>query len=138
MGYATIADFETFSGRDSEPGIERRLERASELLDTSLITAVYATDTNGAPTDTIVIDALKRACCAQVQWELETDDEFGRAGNQAASNIGASGSWESVAIGPVASVRRSPARGVGTDRLAPKASEILRVAKLLSVRPLAF
>ena len=138
MAYATITDFETFTGQDAEPGIERRLERASEVLDAALVTAVYATDTSGNPTDATIIDALKRACCAQVEWWLATDDDLGEPGRGAAGNLGAAGNFEGVAIGPVPGVRMMPARGVGSDRLAPKAAEILRVAKLLNVRPLAF
>lgn len=55
----------------AEPEATRMLTRASEEVDTVLLSAVYDTDDNGMPTDPDVIEALKNATCMQVVWWLQ-------------------------------------------------------------------
>lgn len=81
--YATVGDFAQYAGLDAvHTDTERQLARASELVDSLLITAVYHPD---APH---VRDALRQATCAIVQWWGETGDETGASSQYAAMQIG--------------------------------------------------
>lgn len=141
MSYATPTDFGAWNGTLVQPSdIQRLLDRASDLLDAALITAVYAIDANSNPTDAVIVAALKNACCAQVEWWIVTDVEFGMVSRQQLVNMGAVGAWENAAAGDLSRTAPwSPAQGVptGRARLAPRAREILLVARLWNVRPLA-
>lgn len=107
MAYATMGDLEAFIGAIPREGADRMLERASTLIDACLKTAVYATDGSGNPTDAALLAALRDAACAQVEWWLVIDDEFGGKAS------GATGTF------------------VATDprlRLGPRAADILATA----------
>jgi hypothetical protein len=120
--YATAADYAGYSGAAPPSDIDRRLRRASELLDACLSIAIYdVDDTTGLPTDPTVIDVFARATCAQVAYWLETGDEQGSAQQ-----------WESVGIGSVQlqRSRRANLDSLPTSRLAPQAYAILQTAGL--------
>src|SRR5205085_12275105 len=51
------------------------VDRPSGLIDTHLSTAVYAVDSDGTATDSIVTTALSDATCAQVEFWLAGDEE---------------------------------------------------------------
>lgn len=128
MAYATLADLATYTGAEStEPGDERLLQRASELLDTALMSASYRVDSAGAPIDATVVDALKRACCAQVEWYKATDDE-----------IGSGGQWQSTKVAPAALVPTVSGGTAGSGRLSPKAAEALVTAGIWRHKPSAW
>lgn len=60
--YATLADYQ-----DSEtPPTEDQIRRASLAVDEALIGAIYEVDADGMPTDTVLLQATKDACMAQV------------------------------------------------------------------------
>ncbi|MEU5847441.1 hypothetical protein [Saccharopolyspora shandongensis] len=81
--HATVDDLAAYAGREVvTPDSERLLARASELVDSLLITAVYS------PGDEGVRDALRRATCAVVQYWRDTGDETGAASQYAAMQIG--------------------------------------------------
>jgi hypothetical protein len=111
-----------------DPEATRLLTRASGKVDELLLTAIYDTDSGGAPTDAKVIEALKEATCAQAAWWLETGDESGVQGR-----------YQSVGIGSVSLTRAGAgsARGVaGDDTASPDAARVLRLAGLLQQEPL--
>lgn len=128
--YATVADLSAYGlppGVSEPVGQEatRVLARASERVDDALLTAVYATDDDGMPTDPTVIAALRDATCAQVlHWAQHPGAEDGTAGR-----------WTSVAIGRVSlsgGTATSAAGPGGTDGLCPAGMAHLRRAGLLS------
>lgn len=125
MAYATTADLTAAWPSDAGPvpaDAARLLEAASDLLDTTiLLSAAYCTDDAGAPTDPIVVEALRDAVCAQVRWWDETGDELGSAGTV-----------QSVSIGSVSLTRAATAGpgGGGGGTLAPQVGRILRRPRL--------
>ncbi|AGP56825.1 hypothetical protein [Streptomyces rapamycinicus] len=120
--YATREQLATYTGAPAPEGAERLLARASEDIDAALLTAYYATDPDGDPTEQHVVDALRDATCAQVEYQLATGDD----------GTGAAGVWDAVSIGPVSlSGRRAgPPAASGVD-LAPRAHRALLRAGLL-------
>ena len=73
--YATVEQLAADPWGLTPPGAARLLVRASEVIDQALRTAVYAVDTNGAPTDAAVIQVLADATCAQVEFWQTGDEE---------------------------------------------------------------
>jgi hypothetical protein len=128
--YATRADLIAYPPPPNitvpeEPEATRLLTRASERVDDALLTAVYAVDSAGMPTDASVIEALKNATCAEVidmirNGSDDGDDEMSR--------------WDSVSIGSVKlSGRRAAApTGFGAE-LSDEAAGHLRRAGLRRV-----
>jgi hypothetical protein len=87
--YATPADLAEFAGADAvDEDSPRLLARASEEVDSLLLAAIYETTADGLPTDPQVLDALKRATCAVVEWWAETGDTTGAGRQIAESQIG--------------------------------------------------
>jgi hypothetical protein len=127
--YATDGDFVAYTGQEPPADINRRLQRASDLIDERLIGAFYATDGNGNPTDANMIAALKNATCAQVEYWIETGDE-----------LGTSEQFEILQIGSVVLNRggKSAATKSRTPPLAPRAIGELRRGGLWPVQPVAW
>lgn len=120
--YATPEQLTAYTGRPAPADADRLLARASEDVDSALLTAVYATDATGRPTDPDVIEALADAACAQVEYWQETGD----------TGTGAASRWDSVSIGPVnLSGRRDTATAASDVDLAPRAHRALARAGLL-------
>ncbi|MBC9714074.1 hypothetical protein H9Y04_16035 [Streptomyces sp. TRM66268-LWL] len=120
--YATPEQLTAWTGQPAPTDAERLLARASEDVDTALLTACYPTDAAGMPTDPADIDALADATCAQVEYQLATGDD----------GTGAAGRWDSVSIGPVSlSGRRQAPAAAGDVDLAPRAHRALTRAGLL-------
>lgn len=126
MAYATTAQLADWVGDSqdlpADPEQTRLLDRASTLVDSLLIEAVYDVDADGNPTSTDVADALADATCAQVEHWLESGDE-----------LGASGSWDQVAIGSVRLGRGSSqgSGGATAPAAAPRTTRRLQLAGLL-------
>lgn len=76
--YATVADLESYLGVTPPDDGARLLARAQELIDASLISSFFETDTNGNPTDPGVLAGLNKAVCAQVEWWIANGDELGQ------------------------------------------------------------
>lgn len=120
--YATPEQLTAWTGQPAPTDADRLLRRASEDVDSALLTAVYCTDAQGMPTDTAIITALADATCAQVEWWQETGD----------TGTGAADRWGSVSIGSVAmSGRRGGPQAPGDVDLAPRAHRVLARAGLL-------
>ncbi|MFD7106094.1 hypothetical protein EYS09_14300 [Streptomyces kasugaensis] len=120
--YATPEQLAAWTGTPAPDGAERLLARASEDIDSALLTAVYPVDDDGDPTEQNVAEALRDATCAQVEWQLATGDD----------GTGAAGVWDSVSIGPVSLSGRSSAPPAASGvELAPRAARALRRAGLV-------
>ena len=122
--YATTAELAAHGGEhlvdDDSP---RLLARASELVDSLLVTAVYDVDAQGYPLDDRVRDALRRATCAVVEWWHETGDPTGAGGQFTEAALGA--------------LRLKRAETASAPEVAPSAVRILAIAGLLAHSPLA-
>ncbi|GAA0638236.1 hypothetical protein GCM10010174_70110 [Kutzneria viridogrisea] len=88
----------------TDPEATRLLTRASEVIDQVLLSAVYATDDNGMPTDAAVIEALRNATCQQAVWWLQNPGVESGQANQ----------YQSVSIGSV-----SLSKGSGSSATDP-------------------
>jgi hypothetical protein len=120
--YATPEQLTAWTGRPAPADAERLLARASEDVDSALLTALYDTDAAGMPTDPAVVQALADATCATVEYREESGDD----------GTGAAGRWGSVSLGPVSLGDRRDAAGDPDDvDLGPRAHRVLRRAGLL-------
>lgn len=118
--YATAGELGTWTGQDPPADADRQLQRASEEIDRALLTAVYAVDSTGAATDTLVIDALRDATCAQVEFWTAGDEEDDVLGPVQGISLG--GMQVQYGAGP---------NRVAPTSLAPRAWRVLRNAGLL-------
>ena len=92
--YASVSDFEAYPGGTSPAPstTEARLMQASRMLDRQVLRyCMYDVDTDGTPTHSLVVEAVRDAVCAQVAWWEEVGDPSG------ADAVG----WGSVSIGSV-------------------------------------
>ncbi|WP_405561914.1 hypothetical protein [Streptomyces sp. NBC_01180] len=120
--YATPEQYTAWTGQQAPADADRLLARASEDCDDALLSAVYAVDARGMPTDPAVITALAEAVCAQVEYRQATGDD----------GTGAADQWDSVSIGPVAmSGHRATPHAAGGVDLGPRAGRALARAGLL-------
>lgn len=102
--YATSADYQTYSGQTPPADIDRRLARASELIDSDVTKAAwYDTDDAGLPTNATVVEAFANATCAQVEF-------WSQVGEQ----VDTSGPIQGVSLGGL-----SIQYGAGDNRIAP-------------------
>lgn len=97
MSYATPAELTAWlpDGLDSPSDASRMLASASRAVDRMLtvLGAIYDVDTDGVPTDTSVIVALREATCAQASWWVETGDEQGAASRLNSAGSGGGPYW---------------------------------------------
>ncbi len=118
MAYATSAEYEVFAGGELPDDLARRLERASEVIQEATMTAWYATDVHGLPTDVDIAAALSAATCAQVEFWLAGDEEDDILGPV-----------KEMSIGGVKATMDKPLT------IAPRAARILRNALLYRSEP---
>lgn len=119
--YASTTDLALFL-QDAPPlGAAKLLADASRKMDQILLTAVYATDALGMPSDPVQAQAVAEATCAVVEWWLETGDV-----------LGAGGDWTSASAGGV-SISRAPGGTllVGGQSVPWKAWNALTAARIL-------
>jgi hypothetical protein len=126
MSYATLGqlagymfDDETATGR-LPTDASRLLKRASELVQDYTVTAFYASDAEGNPTDERTISAFQNATCAQVEYWVEGDEEDDIAGPLQGMSAGS----------------QQQQYGAGANRatpmyLAPRAARFLRLGGLM-------
>lgn len=94
--YATLQQYRDWSGDQSAELTQRDLTRASRLITAATAGAVYTTDSNGLPTNTATLAALREATLevlsARAPAETASGElaELARAGVQSASINGAS------------------------------------------------
>lgn len=121
--YATVAQLISYLGEldETEEDLERKLYRASRVIDDVILGAVYSINSLEMPTDPKIIDALKVATIEQVDaWLDGTIPESGIP------------MYDSVSIG---SVRLSGSRGDGDRRplVAPQSMNELFQAGLIPI-----
>jgi hypothetical protein len=127
--YATPDQFWAYVGEepdsDDQVRVQALLVRASALVDSLLLTALYDVDrVTLMPTDPRVAFVLQQATCAQAQWFEETGDVSG-AGSQ----------YQSGSAGPFSFTRGYGAGGGATGqgaRIAPEAVQLLVGAGLIN------
>jgi hypothetical protein len=123
--YATPEQLAAWTGQPAPAGACRLLARASEDIDSALLTAVYEVNGHGAPVEAHVAQALAAAVCAQVEHWLATGSDGVTIAEQ----------WNSVSIGPVSLSGRSsiptPTMTVAGVELAPRAYRALHRVGLL-------
>ncbi|WP_247615836.1 hypothetical protein [Streptomyces sp. MK37H] len=118
--YATAADFQDYTGQAPPADVDQLLTRATAMLEAQVLRFCwYDVDSDGMPTNPLVLEAIRRAVCAQVQWWGEVGDSIGAAG------VG----WGSVAIGSV-NLGRSVTSVSGADsaarQIAPQVADELQ------------
>lgn len=123
--YATAEDYTKWLGLTTPPeGLTRSLARASQLVDWLLVTAVYATDSAGLPTDPDIREAVRDATCATVAWWEDTGDDTGAATRYTSAGIG------SVTLSRANTPAAATPAGAQAARLAPEALQLLADAGL--------
>lgn len=119
--YATTTDLANFLRSAPPTGAKKLLEDASRKMVGVLLTAVYATDEDGYPSDPKQKKAIADATCAIVEWWGETGDILGTEGN-----------WTSASAGNVSLSRDAGSTTVvGNQEIPWKAFNILMDAKVL-------
>lgn len=114
-----VAYMSTLTPPPADPECSRLIARACDVLDAYLVGTQYSVDADGNPTDATVIEALKNATCAQVEWwvakgdDLDTDRQYDSMTVEGATLSRAG--------------RRAP-------RIAPRALDVLRVAGLATAQ----
>ncbi len=119
--YATGEQLADYTGAPQPVDAARLLARASELVNDHTLTAVYDIDTDGNPTRSDVVDALRKAVCAQVEFWVASDEEDDILGPLQGMSSGAT----------------QQQYGAGENRatpmyLAPRAARHLRAGGLMS------
>ena len=120
--YASVAQYRAWSGDQFTPQglVQSMLQRASEAMDHYLTGAVYATNSNGMPTDAMLIDVLMRATSAQCQFMLADNDP-----------TGVKRQYSSTSMGGVSTSRVAAMTAMPFPPLAPQAAAILHAAGVL-------
>lgn len=84
MAYATVEELAEYLYQDQvdlPDDAERLLDRASEYMDKITLGKINVLDTDHET-------AAQKATCAQVEWWIENDDEFGIASNIKSIKLG--------------------------------------------------
>ncbi|MFF3310483.1 hypothetical protein [Streptomyces sp. NPDC002952] len=128
--YATVAEYEAFTGLPAPANVNRLLARASRLVSAATKAAIYNTDPAGYPTDPDILDAFRDATSAQVaEWAKRDAAAAGDDGSDPAASP-----WTSVSAGGLAFSRQSaPTATAEDDQLTPEAMEILAELGLCQV-----
>lgn len=108
-----------------------RLARAATIVRNLTLTAVYATGSDGKPTNPDIAAALRDATCAQAAWFDETGD----------TGSGAASAYSTLSLGSarlsVGGGGSATNIGVEQSRYSPEAVQILTNAGLLTGQVLA-
>jgi hypothetical protein len=124
--YATTGELAAYLRTAPPANAARVLPRATEVIDDLLLGGYWELTEDGMPSDTRVAAALRQAVCAQVEWWRVNGDPDG---------LGATQSWNDVAIGSVKLSRGQKSDQQQPDEIAPVAVRALRAAGLLPIRP---
>jgi hypothetical protein len=127
--FATVPEYEAYTGTTAPAGAARLLARASRLVSAATKAAIYDTDPAGYPSDEEVREAFRDAVCAQVEvWAKRDAATSGDASDPAASP------WTSISAGGLSFSRQSaPAATADDTTLTPEAQEILAELNLEQV-----
>jgi hypothetical protein len=126
--YATVPEYEAFTGTTAPANAARLLARASRLVSAATKAAIYDTDPAGYPSDSDVRKAFRDATCAQAEEWAKRDAAAGDASDPAASP------WTSISAGSLSFSRQSAPKVTAEDtELTPEAREILAELNLEQV-----
>lgn len=127
--FATVEEYEAYTGTTAPANAVRLLARASRLVSAATRAALYDTDPAGYPSDEDVREAFRDATCAQVEvWARRDAAASGDVSDAAASP------WTSVSAGGLSFSRQSaPVATADDTELTPEAAEILAEAGLEQV-----
>jgi hypothetical protein len=119
--FATVAEYEAYTGTTAPANADRLLARASRLVSNATKAAIYDTDPAGYPSDADVREAFRDAAIVQVEeWAKRDAAASGDASDPAASP------WTSVSAGGLSFSRQSAPKQTAEDtELIPEAAEIL-------------
>lgn len=119
--FATVAEYEAYTGATAPANAGRLLARASRLVSAATRAALYDTDPAGYPSDEDVREGFRDATCAQVEvWAKRDAAASGDVSDPAASP------WTSVSAGGLSFSRQSaPVATADDTALTPEAAEIL-------------
>jgi len=125
--YASVVDYGDWLTPTPPPDdAQRRLDRARIVVDEMLLTAVYAVDTGGTPTDADTLAAVKLANCAQAEYQATNGDPLA---------VGAA-RYHSMTIGSINLTRAYGGTGSSAPgRWSPTAWAILQQAGLTASEP---
>ncbi|MEU0671361.1 hypothetical protein ABZ330_00415 [Streptomyces sp. NPDC006172] len=122
--FATVQEYEAFTGQTAPANAARLLARASRLVSRATRAALYDTDPAGYPSD----EDIRDAACAQVAEWARRDTAAADGEDVAASP------WTSVSAGSISFSRQSaPATTAEDSTLVPEALEILEELDLAQV-----
>lgn len=128
--YATVEEYEAFTGETAPANAGRLLARASRLVDRAMVAAIYDTTPAGYPSDTDVLAGFRDATCVQVEaWA-------NRETAQADGSDPAASPWTSVSAGGLSFSRPADAVPVAVaddTALTAEAVEILEGLGLCEV-----
>lgn len=134
--YATEADLTAWlpTGATLPADPDAALRAASEVVDEMLLTALYAVDAAGMPTDTGVAAALADATCAQVAYAQAHGDAYGQ---------GSTGRYASASLGPISLTKKTSTAGTdpeddGDGRRSGRAWRYLQRAGLIPQGPVTW
>lgn len=125
--YASPSDLADWGVDLDQAEAARMLRRASALVENHTVTARYATDAEGMPTNERLVEAFRDATCAVVAWWEETGNASGAAGQ-----------YNEVSLGSLSLGRAPASSGYSSTqaaRISPEAVQILATAGLLSQAP---
>lgn len=128
--YATASDYNDYADEPSDlddDQLDKRLRRASVVVDGLTRLARYDVDDDGMPLDADIAAAFSDATCAQVEYWETTDDPTGAESQAGPVRIG------SVSLGGSGVGGGAASRTTAADtRVSPETIEILRNAGLLA------
>lgn len=137
--YATTTDLTAWMDPDPAPANAASLLRsAAILLESATATAHYATDMDGYPTTTKIVDALRDASCSQAEYWADNglDPASGSikvAGEKVATSKAIGGAQLNYSVSLIESAQQSRAGALST--LSPEAYNILDREGLLDGAP---
>lgn len=132
--YADATDLATWTGSTAPDNATQLLRTASLVVRKATITAVYATDSTGAPSGTDEIDAFRDATCAQAA-AMAANDVDPLAGQAGTSGAVASTSIGSASISFASDTDTATLQRSLLADLCSEAAMILRDAGLLGTEP---
>lgn len=126
-GYCTIPQYRAETSDTYTPDwvVQRHLQRAADIIDEALVSAVYPVDADGMPTRPEHVQLFMRAAAAQVEYMIAANDP---------ANV--KPLYATTSMGGVSQTRTASAQGGAIPRLAPAAAIILHSGGALPGAPL--
>lgn len=125
--YATLEQYQAYSNDafSTAAKVNVWLRKASRAVDRAAIGAIYPVDPQGYPLDANLIVSFQDACCEQVMFIRDSDDD-----------TGVKARLSSVKVGSLNFTRAPGTEAQALPVLAPAALEILQLAGVIQVAPM--